>query len=63
MDNIKKQKFKHGTFSYYVNDEYIGKSLSEYGEWSEAEVGLLKQLLANNENIIEVGILEPILFH
>ena len=55
MSNIIKQKFKHGVFSYYSNDQYIGKSLSEYGEWSEAEVGLLKQLLANNENIIEVG--------
>ena len=55
MSNIIKQKFKHGIFSYYSNDQYIGKSLSEYGEWSEAEVGLLKQLLADSENIIEVG--------
>ena len=55
MSNIIKQKFKHGIFSYYSNDQYIGKSLSQYGEWSEAEVALLKQLLADSENIIEVG--------
>ena len=55
MSNIIKQKFKHGIFSYYSNDQYIGKSLSEYGEWSEAEVSLVKQLLTDNENIIEVG--------
>ena len=55
MSNIKKQIFRHGIFSYYENDEYIGKSLSEYGEWSEPEVILLKQLLKNNENIIEIG--------
>ena len=55
MNTIKKQKFKHGIFSYYTNDEYIGKSLSEYGEWSETEVILLKQLVRNNENIIEIG--------
>ena len=55
MSNIIKQTFKHGIFSYYSNDQFIGKSLSEYGEWSEAEVGLLKQLLADSENIIEVG--------
>ena len=55
MKNIKKQKYKHGIFSYYENDKYIGKSLSEYGEWSEAEVNLIKQLVKNNENIIEVG--------
>ena len=55
MKNIKKQKLKPGIFSYYTNDEYIGKSLSEYGEWSETEIILLKQLVKDNENIIEVG--------
>ena len=55
MGNIIKKKIKHGIFSYYSNDKYIGKSLSEYGEWSEAEVNLLKQLLPNNDNIIEIG--------
>ena len=55
MSNILKRKLKHGFFSYYSNDQYIGKSLSEYGEWSEAEVNLLTQLLSVNENIIEVG--------
>ena len=55
MGRIKKQKLKHGVFSYYSNDEYIGKSLSEYGEWSEGEVVLLKKLVNDNENIIEIG--------
>ncbi len=55
MSNICKQKLKHGIFSYYSNDQYIGKSLSEYGEWSDAEVSLLTQLLSADENIIEVG--------
>ena len=55
MSNIKKQIFKHGIFSYYTNDEYIGKSLAEYGEWSETEVVLLKQLVKDNEIIIEIG--------
>ena len=52
MSNILKRKLKHGFFSYYSNDQYIGKSLSEYGEWSEAEVILLTQLLSTNENIV-----------
>ena len=55
MSNITKKKFKHGIFSFFSNDQYIGKSLSEYGEWSEAEVVLIKQLLPDNENIIEIG--------
>lgn len=53
--NITKQNFKHGIFFYYKNDKYIGKSLSEYGEWSEGEVELIKKVVLNNENIIEIG--------
>ena len=55
MSNIIKKKFKHGVFSFFSNDQFIGKSLSEYGEWSEEEVVLIKQLLPDNENIIEIG--------
>ena len=55
MVKIKKQNFKHGIFSYYENDLYIGKSLSEYGEWSEAEVELIKQIVPQNKIIIEIG--------
>ena len=53
--NIVTQKSKHGIFSYYKNDEYIGKSLREYGEFSEGEVHLIKQLTKTNDNVIEVG--------
>ena len=53
--NIVTQKSKHGIFSYYKNDEYIGKSLREYGEFSEGEVHLFKQLTKTNDNVIEVG--------
>ena len=55
MKNIIKQKFKHGTFSYYKNDQYIGRSLSEYGEWSEPEIELLKQVFPYEGNIVEIG--------
>jgi len=55
MNNIIKQKFKHGIFSYYKNDQYIGKSLSEYGEWSEPEIELLKQVFPYEGNIVEIG--------
>ena len=55
MANILKQKLKHGIFSFYDNDKYVGKSLSEYGEWSESEVELIKGLVPNNDVIIEIG--------
>ena len=53
--NIVTQKSKHGIFSYYKNDKFIGKSLREYGEFSEGEVHLFKQLTKTNDNVIEVG--------
>jgi len=53
--NIVTQKLKHGIFSYYKNDKFIGKSLREYGEFSEDEVHLIKQLTKTNDNVIEVG--------
>lgn len=55
MNKIIRRKFKHGIISYYKDDEYIGKSLSQYGEWSESEVELIKGFLKKNESIIEVG--------
>tara|TARA_B100001248_G_scaffold118555_1_gene88632 strand:- start:6933 stop:7763 length:831 start_codon:yes stop_codon:yes gene_type:complete len=55
MVNVIKQKLKHGIFSFYDNDRYVGKSLSEYGEWSESEVELIKGLVHNNDVIIEIG--------
>lgn len=55
MDNVIKQKLKHGIFSFYNNDKYVGKSLSEYGEWSESEVELIKGVVPNNDVIIEIG--------
>ena len=55
MVNVIKQKLKHGIFSFYDNDRYVGKSLSEYGEWSESEVELIKGLVNNNDVIIEIG--------
>lgn len=42
-------------WTYNPNDQYIGKSLEAYGEWSFGEVELLRGLLNINDTIIEVG--------
>ena len=55
MGNIIKQKLKHGIFSFYDNDKYVGKSLLEYGEWSESEVQLIMQIVPSDQIIIEIG--------
>jgi FkbM family methyltransferase len=40
---------------YNVNDQYIGRSLDLYGEFSEGEIDLFKQLSRPGQIIIEVG--------
>jgi len=52
---VKQAKCRHGTLSYYENDRYIGRALARYGEYSEAEVALLKRLLKPGASVIEVG--------
>lgn len=46
---------KHGLFRYLPNDIWCGRSLELYGEWSDAEVGLLEQLLPKGATVVEVG--------
>ena len=36
---------RHGKLSYLLNDAYIGRSLDVYGEYSEGELELFRQLL------------------
>ena len=46
---------KHGVFNILKNDIYICNSLFKYGEWSELEVNLYKDIIKTNDIIIEVG--------
>ncbi len=48
-------KMRDGWMVYNKNDKYIGKSIKEYGEWSQREINLCKQLLTSNDVVIEVG--------
>ena len=34
------------------NDMYIGRSIKEYGEWSQAEIDLCKQILTSTDIVI-----------
>jgi FkbM family methyltransferase len=42
-------------FAYNVNDRYIGRSLDVYGEWAEAELDLLSQVLKPGDIVLDVG--------
>lgn len=53
--SIKTVTGRHGKFSYYERDRYIGYGLGRYGEYSEAEVELLCSLVQSGSIVIEVG--------
>lgn len=48
-------KGKHGYIVYNKYDRFIGKAIEKYGEYSEGEVDLFRQLCGNGDVIVEVG--------
>jgi len=46
---------RHGLVMYNRFDTYIGRSIENYGEFSEHEVNLFRQFLRPNDTVIEVG--------
>ncbi len=46
---------KDGYFLYNRNDQYIGRALEKYGEFSALEMEVLAQLCAPGQTVIEVG--------
>jgi FkbM family methyltransferase len=54
-DYVSVKQCRHGLFAYNVNDLYIGRSLDAYGEWGEAEVELLSQILVPGGVVVDVG--------
>lgn len=47
--------FKYGKIFISDKDFYIGQCLFNYGEYCEEEVDVFKQVLRNDDNVIEVG--------
>ena len=48
-------KARNGHCLFNINDKYIGHSFANYGEFSQLEVELFKQLCKKGDTIIEVG--------
>lgn len=46
---------RYGTMLFNMHDIYIGRSLEEYGEFSEGEVELFRQIVRPGQLIVEVG--------
>jgi len=52
---LKLVKTRHGRFICQDNDMYIGRSLIEYGEYSQAEIDFLLQVARPGETVVEGG--------
>ena len=48
-------KAKYGFTAYNKNDKYIGKAIEKYGEFSEAEAYLFKQICFEGAVVVEIG--------
>ncbi len=46
---------RYGTMIYNKNDIYIGRSLEKYGEFSEGEANLFRQVVKPGQVVVEVG--------
>ena len=46
---------RHGTLRFNRHDQYVGRSLAQYGEYSEGEVELFRQLVSPGDVVVEAG--------
>lgn len=46
---------RHGRLMFFDNDQYIGRSLEVYGEYSEGEIALWKQLVKPGMIALDIG--------
>ena len=49
------QQCRYGQMIFNRHDDTIGKSLQHYGEWSEPETFLFKQMLRDGDVVVEAG--------
>ena len=54
-DAIETRPCRYGVMSFFKNDTIISRSLREYGEWAEAEVEFLCQLVGPGDTVLDVG--------
>jgi tRNA G46 methylase TrmB len=46
---------RYGTMLYNIHDAYIGRSLDLYGEFSEGEVDVFRQMVKPGQVVLDVG--------
>jgi FkbM family methyltransferase len=53
--NLRLKQCKHGVMMFHANDSYIGRSLDLYGEFSEGEIELFKQVALPGMTVVDAG--------
>jgi FkbM family methyltransferase len=49
------RRCRHGTMMYLRQDKYVGRSFTEYGEYSEGEVDVFRQCLGPGDVALDIG--------
>lgn len=52
---LRLKQCRHGPMLYLETDRYIGRALDHYGEFSEAELQLLKQIVQPGHTVLDIG--------
>jgi FkbM family methyltransferase len=52
---VRVRSCKHGTMIYFSTDRYIGRSLDLYGEYSEGEIDLFRQIVRPGMIVLDIG--------
>ena len=55
QNNIDEVNAKHGSFQFCVNDQFIGRALKEYGEFSEIELSIMSKFIKKDDIVFDVG--------
>ena len=53
MNQVK--RCRYGDMVYLTNDLYVGRSFDLYGEFSEGEVALFRELVKAGQTVLDVG--------
>lgn len=53
--HVRMKKCRHGWMQYFIHDQFVGRSLDEYGEYSEAECTLFNEMLTPGNVVLEAG--------
>ena len=52
---IRLKQCRYGAMAYFKSDMYIGRSLDLYGEFSEGEAEMFRQMIRSDWTVVEVG--------